>query len=175
VLAFPAHIIVAADVSRRWLDSWIPSDDYTAPTSPPFLAALEDLTRLNVDSLDVLLLAPPLPGPPSLPLTEAPASDHPRVTRANNFRSDVRVWTSPAGLLILGRGLAGRWEVAFEVPPDARNRGNGRALAAAARHLVPNRRPVWAQCAPGNATSLRTVLAAGYAPVGSEVLLTTLQ
>ncbi len=44
-------------------------------------------------------------------------------------------------------------------------------LARAARHLVPDGRPVWAQCAPGNASSLRALLAAGYTPVGSEVLL----
>ena len=75
--------------------------------------------------------------------------------------------------MILGRGLAGRWEVAFEVPPELRNRGNGRALATAARHLLPDDRPAWAQCAPGNAASLRALLAAGYLPVGSEVLLTS--
>jgi len=36
---------------------------------------------------------------------------------------------------------------------------------------VPEGRPVWAQCPPGNAASLRALLAAGYIPVGSEVLL----
>jgi hypothetical protein len=46
------------------------------------------------------------------------------------------------------------------------------ALAVAARHLVPEDRPVWAQIAPGNASSLRAFLAAGYEPVGSEVLFT---
>ncbi len=172
-MAFPAHVIVAADVARRWLDSWIPADDYRAPTGPRFLAALEELTRLEADSLDVLLLGAPLPGPPPLPLTEVSASDHPRVARANRFRRDVRVWSSPTGLLILGRGLGGRWEVAFEVLPELQNRGNGRALATAARHLLLDGRPAWAQCAPGNAASLRALLAAGYVPVGSEVLLTT--
>jgi hypothetical protein len=45
-------------------------------------------------------------------------------------------------------------------------------LAAAARHLVPDGRPIWGQVAPGNAASLRAFLAAGYVPVGAEVLLT---
>ena len=53
----------------------------------------------------------------------------------------------------------------------SRGTGYGRALATAARHLVPDGRPVWAQVAPGNASSLRAFLAAGYVPVGSEVIL----
>jgi hypothetical protein len=74
-------------------------------------------------------------------------------------------------VLVLGRGLGGRWEAAVEVEPGTRNGGVGRALAAAARHVVPDGRPVWAQVAPGKASSLRAFLAAGYAPVGAEVLL----
>lgn len=104
VLAFPGHVIVAADVPRPWLESWIPPDDYCTPTGPPFLAALEELIRLEADSLDVLLLGAPLAG---------------------------------------------------------------------ARHPLPDDRPAWAQCAPGNAASLRALLGAGYLPVGSEVLLTS--
>ena len=93
------------------------------------------------------------------------------MARARRYRTDVRAWTSEHGILVLGRGLAGRWEAAFEVDEAARGHGHGRALAAAARHLVPDNRPVWAQCAPGNASSLRALLAAGYKPVGSEILL----
>jgi hypothetical protein len=82
------------------------------------------------------------------------------------------VWTTKGGVLMIGRGL-------------------GRALARAARHLVPpcppsalppaprtfapdktlERRPIWAQVAPGNAASVRAFLAAGYRPVGAEALL----
>jgi hypothetical protein len=102
----------------------------------------------------------------------AGAGVHPRVERALRYRTDVRVWTSEHGVLILGRGLAGRWETAIEVSAGSRNKGYGRALATAARHLVPDGRPVWGQIAPGNASSLRAFLAAGYVPVGSEVILT---
>jgi hypothetical protein len=35
---------------------------------------------------------------------------------------------------------------------------------------VPPAEPVFAQVAPGNAGSLRAVLAAGYRPIGGEVL-----
>ncbi len=43
--------------------------------------------------------------------------------------------------------------------------------AAAALGLLPAGTPVFAQVAPGNSVSLRATLAAGYAPVGGEVLL----
>ena len=88
------------------------------------------------------------------------------------YRHDLQVWTAEggAGVLVLGRGLAGRREVAFEVDPARRNRGLGRRLVAAARHLTPPGEPLFAQVAPGNAASLRAVGAAGFRPVGAEVL-----
>lgn len=73
--------------------------------------------------------------------------------------------------MLTGRGVAGRWEVAVEVEPHARGRGLGRRLALAARHLVPESAMLWAQIAPGNAASVRALLAAGFTPVGAEALL----
>jgi hypothetical protein len=137
---------------------------------PPFLNALEELLRLEAGVLDANVLADPLEGDPPVELSRIHDSEHPRVVRARRYRTDVEVWTTPHGVLILGRGLCGRWEAAVEVLESARNHGHGRALAVAARHLVPEDRPVWAQIAPGNAASLRAFLAAGYEPVGSEVL-----
>ena len=72
---------------------------------------------------------------------------------------------------MLGRGLAGRWEVAFEVEPEVRGRGLGRALAAAALGFLPSGTPVFAQVSPGNSVSLRATISAGYSPIGAEVLL----
>jgi hypothetical protein len=171
VASFPGHIVVAADVDRRWLDSWLGThDDLHVPLSARFLGALEALLRLDAGSIDAVLLAPPATGEPALSLTPL-AGDHPRLARAGRFRHDVRAWTCGPGVLVLGRGLGGRWEAAIEVNEQARNAGLGRSLAAAARHLVPDGRSVWAQVAPGNATSMRAFLAAGYRPVGAEVLL----
>jgi hypothetical protein len=53
-------------------------------------------------------------------------------------------------------------------PPSPRSHG---VLGFAARHLVPHGELVWAQVAPGNAASVRAILAAGFAPVGAEALL----
>jgi len=171
VVSFPGFVVVAADVTRAWVDSWMGDGDFARPTSPPFLDALEELLHVEADALDISLLAEPRAGAAPIELTQLTDHEHPRVARAMRYRTDVRVWTSEHGVLVLGRGLAGRWEVAVEVHPGAQNSGHGRALAGAARHLVPENRPVWAQIAPGNASSLRAFLAAGYQPVGSEVLL----
>jgi hypothetical protein len=116
-----------------------------------------------------------LAGPAAVLHVPADDAIHPRVERALRYRTDVRVWTCEHGIVILGRGLADRWETAIEVNAGSHNKGYGRALATAARHLVPEGRPVWGQVAPGNASSLRAFLAAGYTPVGSEVILTPFQ
>ena len=171
VVGFPGFVVVAADVPRAWVESWMGDGDFARPTGPPFLHALEELLRVEADALDAVLLAEPLPGDPPIKLTPLTDPDHPRVIRARRYRTEVQVWQSEHGVLIIGRGLAGRWEAAIEVTPTARNNGHGRALATAARHLVPESRPIWSQIAPGNASSLRAFLGAGYLPVGSEVLL----
>ncbi|MEV6345017.1 GNAT family N-acetyltransferase [Actinoplanes sp. NPDC051851] len=171
VVAFPGHVVVAADIEYPWAEK-LAGEDFAAPSGPRFLGALEDRLGLHAGALDVTLLASPLPGDPPLALTPLDTSSHPRALRAQRYRRDVRVWvTGEGGMLTVGRGLGGRWEVAFEVAESAQGRGHGRLLATAARHLIPGPRPVWAQCAPGNAASLRALLAAGYRPVGSEVLL----
>jgi hypothetical protein len=83
----------------------------------------------------------------------------------------VRVWAADGGVLVLGRGVAGRWEAAIEVDEPARHRGLGRSLAVAARHLVPDGAPIWSQQATGNARSIRAFQAAGYRPIAAEALL----
>jgi hypothetical protein len=171
VASFPGHIVVAADVDRPWVDTLIGADHLAAPLTAAFLGAMERRLRLASGNIDAVLLGTPLPGPPPIALTPLPESTHPRALRARQYRTDVRAWTCGPGLLLLGRGLAGRWEAAVEVDEGARGNGLGRSLATAARHLVPEGRPVWAQIAPANATSLRAFLAAAYEPVGAEVLL----
>jgi GNAT superfamily N-acetyltransferase len=173
VVAFSAHFVVAADVPHGWVRDQLPPGDYTAPLGARFLVALADRIGADIGSVDAVLIATDLGDGAAEGLEEIDAREHPRVVRALRYRDDVRVWGTPdgAGHVIVGRGLAGRWETAFEVEPAARGRGLGRRLAAAATGLVPAGEPVWAQVAPGNAASLRAVLAAGYSPICAEVLL----
>jgi GNAT superfamily N-acetyltransferase len=171
VIAFTAHTVVFTDADHAELAALLPPDDLGAALCPPFLSQLAARTRRRVVGIDLLTVAEPLPGPPPLELSETLDRGHPRIVRALRHRDEVRAWTAPGGTLVMGRGVAGRWEAALEVDPAARGRGLGRALARAARHLVPGGEPLWAQVAPGNAASVRALLSAGFAPVGAEALM----
>ncbi|MFI8259988.1 MULTISPECIES: GCN5 family acetyltransferase [unclassified Streptomyces] len=174
VIAFTAHSVVFTDEDPRWVRSALAGlacDALAATMHPRFLAALLDRTGRTTDTVDLLTVAGPLPGDPPLELREVDDPGHPRVRRALRRRDDVRVWAADGGVLVLGRGVAGRWETAIEVDEGVRHRGLGRDLARAARHLVPHGEPVWSQQAAGNARSIRAFQAAGFRPVGSEALL----
>ncbi|MFB7663302.1 GNAT family N-acetyltransferase [Kitasatospora sp. NPDC056138] len=174
VIAFSAHAVVFTEEDPAWIRETIaasPADQLAAPMSPFFLSAFAERTGRVINTIDLLTVADRLPGEPPLPMRQIEDHEHPRIVRALLFRDDVRAWTTPGGVLVLGRGVAGRWEAAIEVDPQARGRGLGRALAVTARHLLPEGEHLWAQQSPGNATSVRTFQAAGYRPVGSEALL----
>jgi GNAT superfamily N-acetyltransferase len=170
VVGFTAHNVVAADVDPDWVRSVLPPGSLSAPMSARFLTALADRVGAEPGAYDVVLVAPPR-AVPRPDLTPVAGADSARLRRAERYRVDVRAWTVPGAILVLGRGLAGRWEVSLEVDPAHRGRGTGRALVAAAPGLVPPGEPLWAQVSPANVASLRMFLAAGYRPVAAEVLL----
>ncbi|WP_327369951.1 GNAT family N-acetyltransferase [Streptomyces sp. NBC_01217] len=172
VLAFTAHSVVFTDEDPRWVRAVLaatPGDALAATMNPYFLNALLARTGRHMNTIDLLTVASALPGEPGIALREIEDPEHPRVARAMTYRDEVRVWSTDGGVVILGRGVAGRWETAIEVAQEARGRRLGERLARAARHLVPDS-VVWAQQSPGNARSVRTFQAAGYRPVGSEAL-----
>jgi GNAT superfamily N-acetyltransferase len=171
VLAFPGQHIIVADVSAEWVRSWLPADDLSAPLGPRFLTLLSAVTGREIGTIDAVLVARAHGRRRGLELVEVTDSDHPRIARARRQRADVRAWACPGGVLVLGRGVAGRWEAAVEVEPALRGFGLGRGLFGAALGLLPEGESVWTQVAPGNAASLRALLAAGYHPIGAEVLL----
>ncbi|ATY95525.1 GNAT family N-acetyltransferase [Streptomyces cavourensis] len=174
VIAFTAHSVVFTDEDPAWVRATLASPDcdaLAAAMHPRFLNALLERTGRTTDTIDLLTVASALPGDPPLELREITDPVHPRVVSARRRRDGVRMWAVDGGVLVLGRGVAGRWEVAVELEEDARHRGLGRALATAARHLVPEGEPLWSQQAAGNARSIRAFQAAGFRPVGSEALL----
>ena len=136
----------------------LPPPDSAHPAPPP-LAATSGWQRCCSTGIGVA------------PVSPARAGGSRRLARALRYRDDVRAWEAPGAIVILGRGVASRWEVSVEVEPEYRGQGLGRELALAARHLVPGDVALWAQIAPGNAASVRAFLAAGYQPVGAEALL----
>ena len=187
VLGFTAHHVVAADVDPRWVRSVLPAGSLSAPMSARFLAALADRVGAEPGAYDVVLVAAAGPsrsaprvltaapsraadgqpsartaevGPRAAPLELRPVAgeDHARLRRAERYRSDVRAYGVEGGLLVLGRGLAGRWEVSLEVDPAYRGRGLGRRLIAAAppwsrpahRSGRRSRRPTSPRCAPSS-------------------------
>ena len=175
VVAFTAHSLVATDLPPAEVRAQLAPDDFGAPVAAPFLAWLGQRLGATPGMLDAVLVHRAAPPPATAGLTLVPAPhghEHPRVARARRLRQDVQVLTTPddQGLVTLGRGLVGRWEISLELAPAARGRGLGRAMLAAARALLPPEAPLFAQVSPGNAQSLRAFLAAGYRPIGAEVL-----
>jgi hypothetical protein len=177
VVAFTGHTVVAADVTPEWIAERIPAGDLGAPAAPPFLMALAERTGRLVGATDALLLAPAITSPAERAaavagLTLSTDHGHPRIARALQYRTNVHAYVDIHGaVVVIGQGLADRLECAIELPDEARNQGHGRHLARAARALIPPTTSVWAQITPGNAASLRTFLAGGYKPAGSETLL----
>jgi GNAT superfamily N-acetyltransferase len=175
VISFTGFAVVFADTDPDWIAGELPADDLSAPLSVAFLHALGQRLGRQPGDIDMLACAAPLPGAPprELMLTEIdPTAQHSRIARALRYRDDVRAWQTDGGIIVLGRGLAGRWETAIEVDPQYRSAGLGSRLASAARQLVPDGSPVWAQIAPGNAASIRAFLRAGFRPIGGESLMT---
>jgi RimJ/RimL family protein N-acetyltransferase len=174
VVGFTAHHVIAADVMGDDVRGQLEPGDLGAPMSTTFLAWLGERLGARPGMLDLVLIT--FGGQEDRsPVELVPRDDldeHPRVVRSMRFRDDLRVFSDPDGasVLMLGRGLAERWEVSIEVDPAHRERGLGRTLAAAARRLIPQDEPLFAQVTPANVASLRAFLAAGYRPIGSEVL-----
>lgn len=169
VVAFTGHAVLAIgdDVTDDVLHGW-DVDGYGGALHPRVLAGLVG-SHGWVGSLDVVVVAhgrgSGAHGPGLVPCKDM--ADHPRVRHATSLRDDVRVWADSArsGLITLGRGLGGLPELSVEVVQPGG--GLGRRLMSAALELVPESQVVVATVAPGNAASLRALLAAGFVPVGA--------
>ncbi len=174
VVAFSGSFVVAGAIDERAVRDRLRPNDFSAPLSADFLVWLGDRLASLPGSLDAVLAATgPAYDGAMASLREAEASvTQARIARALRYRTDVTVWRDARGLgvVVLGRGLAGRLEVSVEVEPIARGRGLGAALLRGIRARVPSGEPLFAQVAPGNAASLRAFLAAGFVPIGAEVL-----
>ncbi|MEV8517336.1 hypothetical protein [Dactylosporangium sp. NPDC051484] len=168
-VAFTGHAIIATALSAADIHVHRPGG-FGASLAPDFLRYLAGPTGW-IGVIDATLAARGTGGTPRLAaLTDA--ADHPRVRYAQQLRANVRVFGDERGLITLADGLAGRRELSIELhhPQDGSHR-HGRSLITDALSLVPHGEPLFAAVAPGNARSLRAFLAAGFTPIGAEVLL----
>jgi GNAT superfamily N-acetyltransferase len=171
-LGLTGHFMLAADVSPDEFAQRVPPGDLSLPMAPATLVWLEERLGSRATTLDVLLSCRGTGAGPAPWFHEVDGHDHPRVEASARYRRDMRVFVADdaAAMLVLGRGVCDRWDFGFEVSPEAQGRGLGRRVVQAALDIVPAGEPVFAQVAPGNAASLRAVAAAGFVPVGAEVL-----
>jgi RimJ/RimL family protein N-acetyltransferase len=171
LVSFTGTFALAGALSQAEVDARVPRGDFSIPMSAAFVQWVSERLGARAATHDAVLVAVSTGGPPP-GLVEVAELDHPRVQRALRYRRDVRAYETEdrRGVVVLGRGITGRWELAFEVADSARGSGLGRALAAGGVRLLPEGTPVWAQVAPGNAASLRAVIGAGFRPVGAEIL-----
>lgn len=173
VLAFTGHAVVAVgqDVTDERLAA-LGVGGYGGAHDPRLVAALAGADGW-IDSLDVLLAGCGTGGPPRL-VDRPDLAGHPRVGFAAAVRDDVRVLGEPepdrSAVVLLSRGVAGLPELSFELEPARRGAGAGAALVRDALTALPAGRLVVSACAPGNAASLRVLLAAGFVPLGSMQL-----
>jgi hypothetical protein len=174
VVAFTAHSVVATGLDPAEVLAHLDPLDLGAPVSAGFLSWLAGRLGTPAGVLDLVMVAPLPEAGEDLPglVPRDDIVDHPRVERSSRYRTDLRCYSDPDGwgIVVLGRGLARRWELAIEVEPEHRGKGLGTALARAAPRAVSDGEPLFAQVSPGNVASIRAFLAAGYRPICSEVL-----
>ncbi len=175
VVGFSMHNFIATSLEPAEVLAQLPSADPGAPVNPGFLIWLAGRVGGHAHEPDVVLVATRQEAVDAeLKLVRRDdLAKHPRVQLAGVLRSDVAVYTDPEGqgLITLAMSPLGLPNVSVEVEPGSRNTGLGRGLALAARSLTEPEEVLIAEVAPGNATSLRAFLAAGFKPVGSDVLM----
>jgi hypothetical protein len=175
VLSFFGHHVIASDVDPAWLREWTDRDPF-ALSDVRCLAAFAGQAKVQPGIFDAVFAAPGEGADvDAVGLLEINERRHPRVQRALQYRdpATMRVFADPRGnsVLIIGRGLAGRLEAAYEVDSASRGRGLGKALVVAARRLANAGEPIFMQISPGNVWSMRAVSAdPAWRVIGSEVL-----
>lgn len=171
VVSFTGHAVIASRMGADDLADLAP-DGYGRASAPGVLVRLAAGGTIGVHDATMVALGRPSSNGPEPKLARTSRwDDHPRVLHARELRRDVEVVGDHAGFVTLGTGLGGRCELGIELVDGHRGGGAGRRLLEHARTLVARGEPVFAAVSPGNARSLRSFLAAGFVPIGSEVIV----
>jgi hypothetical protein len=167
VVSFTGHAYVLTDLPASALAD-LNLDGYGTATHP---RALERVAGDGaIGSLDVVLVRRGAGGQATL-AERSDLEHHPRVRRARHHRRGVRVLGDDRGFVTIGHGLVDRTEMSVELLHRAHGNGAGRQLILEGLRSIGPDELVFAQVAPGNAASLRSFLACGFVPIGSEVLI----
>ncbi len=168
ILELTGHAVVMTDLSQRKIDA-LRADGFGGAVHPDVLRALAG-PRGHIGCHDALLVKRGTGD--GVLAVRTDLDDHSRVQHARTLRRDVVVYgDDDRGLVCLGRGIADRCEISVEVAATARNHGYARQLLAKAIAMVPAGEWCFAEVSPGNAASLRAFLAAGWTPIGAEVIV----
>jgi hypothetical protein len=173
VIAFTGHAVfaVASDISDQLLDS-LGADGFGGAHDPRLITVLAG-PQSWIDSLDILLAGRGTgrPGVPAALVSRPDLASHPRAVFAAGLRASPRIMGYPdprrSALATISEGIAAHTELSFELEPGYRGQGGGADLVRAALSVIPAGQLVVAAVAPGNAASLRALLAASFAPLGS--------
>jgi len=176
IVCFTGHAVFAlgSDVSHERIAE-LGADGFGGAAHPRLLSGLAGPDGW-IGSQDALLAGHGTGAGPEGALVPRPdLSSHPRAQYAATIRDSPRPFGYPdparSALAILSTGLAGLTELSFELEPDHRGGGQATALIRAALATLPAGELVVAAVTPGNAASVRALLAAGFTPLGSVQLL----
>jgi len=176
IVCFTGHAVFALDsgISHERIAE-LGADGFGGATHPRLLCGLAGQDGW-IGTQDALLAGHGTGGGGEAALVPRPdLSSHPRAQYAATIRDSPRPFGYPdparSALAILSTGLAGLTELSFELEPDRRGGGQATALIQAALATLPAGELVVAAATPGNAASVRALLAAGFTPLGSVQLL----
>jgi GNAT superfamily N-acetyltransferase len=149
IVAFTGHVVIATSRGGGDLAAQLPPGSLVARMEPRFLIWFGHRLGSKPGPVGLFLVAHHDPEP-ILERVEVSSRDHPRARRAMQYCAQVRVFETldRSALVVIGRDLAGRFEVGLEVLPDRRRSGFGRRLAAAARPAVEPQHFLFAQVPP---------------------------
>ncbi len=167
VVALTGHAYLCTDQDPATFSD-LELDGFGRALDPRSVLRLADGGRIGVN--DAILVVEGTGGGVDLPPTDG-WDDHHRVAYALAMRSDVRVYGDTRGFVTIAKGLAGRSELSIEVADPGSEPGLGRQFLERARGAVEPGGWLFAAVSPGNARSLRSFLAAGFTPIGSEVII----
>jgi len=178
IVCFTGHAVIAvdADISHQRITE-LGADGFGGAAHPRLLCGLTGPGGW-IGTQDALLAGHGTGGTGGGEAALVPRPDlrsHPRAQYAASVRDEPRLYgyqdPGRSAIAILSTGLAGLTELSFELEPAHRGGGQATGLIRAALATLPAGELVVAAATPGNAASLRALLAAGFTPLGSVQLL----